>query len=295
MDTHDQESTEQEQGFVIEATLENFEQEVVERSRTTPVILDFWANWCGPCKTLGPVLETLAEEYNGRFVLVKADTETVPELAEAFGVQSIPAVFGLRDGRVVDRFVGALPEPALRSWIDGLLPSAVQEKIAAARRLEATDLATAEARYRDALALDKGDHDARAGLARVLVRQNRFDEARELIADLEGQGYFDDEVEAVKAELELKAQAEGVGGVDAAREALAGNPEDPAARMALAEALAGAGSFEEALKTCLALVEEGRKDFIEPARLAMVKVFQILPADSELANDYRRRLSAALF
>ncbi|MGE3821634.1 MAG: tetratricopeptide repeat protein, partial [Isosphaeraceae bacterium] len=230
-----------------------------------------------------------------RFTLVKADVEAVSELAGAFGVQSIPAVFGLRDGRVVDRFVGALPEPALRAWIEGLFPTALEAALAQARSLEAADPAAAEAWYRDALSLASGDRDAQIGLARVLLRQGRFDEARAFVAALEGHGHFDDEVESVKAELELKAQARETGGVDAARAALAAKPGDPSARLGLAEALAAAGSYEEALETFLSLVEEGPREFVEPARLAMVQVFQILPPDSELANTYRRRLSAALF
>src|SRR5215212_11195850 len=109
--------------FIVETTRETFERDVIGRSSEQPVVVDFWAEWCRPCRMLGPVLERLAEEYGGKFVLVKANTEQVPELASGFGVRSIPAVFGLRDGKIRDSFVGVLPESAIRAFLGRLLPT----------------------------------------------------------------------------------------------------------------------------------------------------------------------------
>ena len=279
---------------VIEATVENFQREVIERSYEVPVVVDFWAAWCGPCRTLGPLLERLAVEYAGQFVLVKADTEALPEIASGFGVRSIPAVFGLRDGQAVDAFMGAQPETAVREWIERLLPSPAERTAREARLLESTDPKAAEARYRAALALDPDSPVVQLGLARVLAHQGQLDEARTLVRALEGRGYFDAQVDAVKAEIELRSQVKGSGGVDAARTALAARPADPALRLALAEALAASGGHEEALALCLALVEEHHKDVSDPARLVMLNIFQLLPVDSELASEYRRQLSLAL-
>ncbi|MFO0910808.1 MAG: tetratricopeptide repeat protein [Isosphaeraceae bacterium] len=281
--------------FVVEITADNFQREVVERSYEVPVVIDFWAEWCGPCRALGPVLEGLAEEFGGKFVLAKIDTEAVPEIAAGFGVRSIPAVYALREGQPVDAFVGALPEPEVRAWLNRIMPSPAESLAIEARGLEATDLPGATARYRESLTLEPAAPTAQLGLARVLVRQGQFDEARGLIQGLEAHGYFDAEVEAVKAELELKLQAEDAGGLDSARAAVAAQPDDPALKLPLAEALAASGAYEEALETCLGLVENHRKAFGEPARLVMLNIFQILPPDSELANEYRRRLSAALY
>lgn len=281
--------------LVIELTAENFTREVIDRSHERPVVVDFWAEWCQPCRTLGPVLEKLAREFDGKFVLAKAETEAMPEVAARFGVQSIPAVYGVRDGKVFDAFVGALPEATIRDWLGRLLPTPAEELMAEAKRLEPVDAPAAEARYRSAIGLEPNDPAARTGLARVLLRLGRTDEARALLTALEGRGFLEPEAEAMKAELALRTQAGGTGGVEAARAAVAAEPADPAPRLKLAEALAASGDHGEALELALALAEGHRKRFGEDARRLMLNVFQLLPPDSELAADYRRKLSAALY
>ena len=125
--------------FVIEVTAKNFEQDVIDRSDSVPVVIDFWAAWCGPCRMLGPVLEKLAPDYNGQFVLAKVDTDAENELALQFGVRSIPAVFAVRGGKAVDGFVGVQPESVIRMWIDRLLPTPAEALAAEASLLERTD------------------------------------------------------------------------------------------------------------------------------------------------------------
>jgi putative thioredoxin len=283
--------------YVIEVTLENFQRDVIERSRSAPVVVDFWATWCGPCVRLGPLLEKLATEYNGKFVLAKVNTESEPGLAAQFGVRSIPAVFGVRDGKAVDGFVGLQSEAVIRTWLDRLLPSPAEQIAAHAQELEATDPKAAETRYNSALSFDPDLLAARLGLARIALEQGRLEDAQEQILSLERRGYLEPEAEKIKAELTLRLQAQQAGGppVEQARAALAAKPDDLKLKFQLAESLAAAGQYSDALALCLELVERDRKGQIgERARQTMVAIFQILPPESELVTEMQRQLSFVL-
>ncbi len=280
--------------WILEADEKTFQQDVVERSRDVLTLIDFWAPWCQPCQLLGPILEKLARDYDGKFLLVKANTETMPNIAAAFGVESIPAVFALGEGKLVDFFVGLKPEGQLRAWIDRLLPSPAQQLVSAARLLEGTDPAAAEAKYLEAAQLDANLPSAKIGLAGLLLKTGRHDETQSILDELERRGFLEPEAERVKAELHLKAS--GTGGVDvqSLRQAVAADPKNLAAQLALAEALGQQGQYEEALELALAAVSSGKKEIVEPARKLMVDIFHLLPDDSELVTTYRRRLSTAL-
>ncbi len=280
--------------YILDATSATFEADVVERSKTVPVVVDVWATWCGPCKMLGPLLEKLAREYDGKFVLAKVDSDRAPEVAASLRVRSIPAVFGVRDGEILDAFTGVQSEGFIRQWLDRLLPSKAETLVAEARALEASDPEAAGARFSEALTLDPEMAAARVGLARLALATGRVDEARATVLELERRGFLEPEAEKLKAELVLKAQSEGGTDVDAARAAAEAAPRDKALKLKLAEALAAAARYEEALAIALDLVETDRKATGEEARKLMLAVFQLLPEDSELAFEYRRRLSFAL-
>lgn len=280
--------------FIVETTAENFTVEVIERSHEVPVVVNFWAEWCRPCRILGPTLEKLAGEYQGRFVLAKAETEKVPEIASGFGVRSIPAVFAVRDGQVVNSFVGVLPEASLRSWLDRIMPTPAELLMVEARALEASDLEEARAKYAEAAELDPKDPRAKIGLARVAMARDRLDEAHAIIAELERRGFLEPEAETLKAKLTLRGKSEAGGDLDSLLAEHQANSLDRETQLRLAEALASAGRHDEALALALDLVEVDRRGTGEPARKLMIAIFQLLPADSPLATDFRRRLSFAL-
>jgi putative thioredoxin len=276
--------------WIVDTTAERFELDVVERSKVTPVVVDFWATWCQPCRLLAPLLERLAAEFGGRFVLVRANTDELPQMAAQFQVQSIPSVFALVDGEVVDFFQGVLSDNELRQWLDRVL---LAKTLVDARADEQARPAAAERLYREVLEKSPDTVPAQIGLARVLLSQGRLDASRALLEQLEKRGFLEPEAEKVKAAITL--QELGTGNVAELRAAAAADPGDLAAQLRLAEALAGQQEFAEALELCLQLVAQDKEGVGEPARQVMVGVFHVLPKDSELTRIYRRKLSALLF
>ena len=195
---------------------------------------------------------------------------------------------------MVDSFVGVLPEPSLRAWLDRILPTPAETLAAEGRELEATDLPGAEAKYREALALEPAHPMIRIGLGRVSLAMGRIEEARSIVETLERRGFLEPEAETLKAEVTLRGRGETGGGLQTLREARDADPSNKDSQLALAEGLASAGEYEEALGLALELVETDRRGTGEAARKVMIAIFQLLPADSDLAADYRRRLSFAL-
>ena len=238
------------------------------------------------------MLEDLARQYDGRFTLVKANVDQMPDVAAQFQVQSIPAVFAVRGGEVVDFFQGVLPPDELRRWLDRLM---MQARLDEAEALEAVDPLKAEALYRELADQAGSDMDARAtiGLGRSLLAQQKIEEARAIVQSLEKRGFLEADAEKLKAAVDL--QGKGLADVEALRAAAAEDPEDLQRQLELAEALAGHKQYEEALQICLHAVEKNKQQFGEPARRIMVDIFHVLPDDSELTRTYRRRLSTLLY
>jgi putative thioredoxin len=276
--------------YVVTASRGTFDRDVFERSHEVPVVVDFWAAWCGPCRVLGPLLEKLADEYAGKFILVKANTEELPDAAAAFGVQSIPAVFALVRGNIASSFAGLVPESQLREWLDQVL---VQQLLEEAKEAENGELQKSEALYRSALGQLPNSATATMGLARVLLALDRVQEAEKLVVELEKRGFLEPEAEKLKATLAMRSkQGLDVGKARSASEAEPGNLQR---QLELAEALGGAGQYQDALDICLTLIEQDRSNTGESARQMMLEIFRVLPDDSELTRDYRRRLSMLLF
>jgi putative thioredoxin len=281
--------------WVVDVTADNFDQQVVERSRERPVVIDFWAPWCGPCRALGPVLERLAAEKDGAFLLAKVNTDESPELAGAFQVSGIPAVFAVRDGKLIDRFEGLLPEEEVRRFIDRLLPSATEQQAAGALELEGRDPAAAEAAYRQLLAADPGNTAARVGLARVLLAADgREAEAAELLGPVDS-GDDAEEAERLRTVIALREVSHADADLAAARSAVAANPDDAEARYRLGRVLAARGKYQPAMDELLAAAERDKALGGSAVRELLLKVFTVIGSRSPDADEYRRKLQNMLY
>lgn len=267
-----------------------FQQAVIERSCSVPVVVDFWAPWCGPCRTLGPVIEREVAALSGRVELVKVNTDENPELASKFGIQGIPAVKAFRNGEVASEFVGAKPAAAIRQWLLALAPSADAQAVERAEKLiVAGQPGDAEAPLRTLTASPEVRDRALVGLARALLDLGRTAEVESLLEAVDPRSPFSDGISSLRRRITFSADAEAFGGEAAALAAAQREPGDLDARWALASAYAARGDFARALAEFLELVSRSRKYREDGARLAMLAIFEQL-GDGEMTRDFRRRL-----
>lgn len=280
---------------VFNATTDTFETEVLQKSMTTPVLVDFWATWCGPCKTLGPILEKLAGEYNGAFELAKVDVDAEQQIAAAFQIRSVPTVFLIRDGQIVDGFPGALPEGQLRAFLKqhGVEPA----EAAANDEPEAlTPLSPAEqaAALRQAIAAEPDRDELKLDLALALLATGDAAEAEALLDALPANLATDERALKARARLGFAALLKDAPPAQALQAALARDENDLRARYLLGVHKLVAGDAEGALEQFIDLLRRDRTWEDGLARKALIDAFRVIE-DQDLVGKYRRRMSSLLF
>ena len=279
---------------VIDATVSSFEHDVLARSGDVPVLVDFWASWCGPCKALGPILEKLADAYHGAFLLAKVDVDAEQALAAHFQIRSIPTVLLLKGGQIVDGFAGALPESGVRQFLGkhGVTPLAAGD--AGDRPADPRDPASEVERLRSAVEASPDKPELRLDLALALAENGEHAEAEALIETLPVNLGIDRRAQRARARIAFARLVEQAAAAEALEQAVEQNPDDLAARHRLGARLLLAGESERALEQFLEMLARDRNYREGVPRQVLVDAFNLID-DEALVRRYRRRMTALLF
>jgi putative thioredoxin len=288
------------EALVKDTTTQTFVKDVIEESKRQPVLVDFWAPWCGPCKQLTPVLEKAVKAAKGKVKLVKMNIDEHPSIAAQMGIQSIPAVIAFANGQPADGFMGALPEGQVVAFLERLTKERIGGEAkdlldAADAALAAGDAAGAADIYAQILAEDSSNVPALAGLTRCYVQTGALDRARQTLAMVPAGKQNDPALAAARAALELAEQAKNVGPIGELEQKVAANPLDHQSRFDLALALNSKGRRQDALEHLLAIVKRDRKWNDDAARKQLVQFFDAWGPTDEATIDGRKRLSSILF
>ncbi len=284
------------ESILFEVDADQFERLVIRASHQRPVVVDFWAEWCAPCRALGPVLEDVVRAYDGRVALAKLNTDHNPQLAVRYGVRGIPAVKVFRQGQVVREFTGTLPRPEVERIISAVVPGPGDELVTKADQLLSQGEAEkAEQCYRDALEEEPEHPGALLGLGRLALEDGRTEEGEELLARIEQDGRQYGEARALLAGVAFQQTCRRHGGLEACRRSAEDAPEDPQVHYNLGCCLAAKKRYEEALDEFLAALRLDRDYGEGAAREAVLTVFTLAGPQSDLAKTYRRKLASIIY
>lgn len=278
----------------FDTTSESFARDVIEASKAVPVLVDFWAPWCAPCRGLKPILEKLANEYGGKFLLAKLNTDENQEIAAQYGIRGIPNVKAFVDGRVIDEFAGALPEAAVRAFLDRVMPSPATKLRSQAQGLIAGgDFDGAESKLQEALALDADAVPVRLDLAHLMIARQAFEPAEQVLQAVPERDR-DERFEKMSIQIDAWRKARELPSVAELAARLEREPDDPTLRTALAERLIAEMHFEAALEELLGVIRATRGTQRDDARRLMVRVFSLASDQADMVSQYRRLLAAEL-
>lgn len=283
------------QTISFDVTEENFASQVIEASHQQPVLVDFWATWCGPCQSLMPMLEQLAQSYQGKFLLAKVEIDSQQGLASQFGVRSVPTVKLVKNGQIVDEFTGALPEGQIRSFLDKHIESESDQLMQQALMLyQQGDIETALGQMGEILQADPDNLNNKIIYANILLREQHIDEAKKWLESLPAEASQDPQVHAMQAQLEFISIVENAPDMASLQQQLADNPNNSEARYQLSAHAILQGQFELAFEQLLDLVKRDRQYRDDAGRKALLKLFDLLGDQHELVSSYRRKLAMAL-
>lgn len=280
--------------FAFDVGRDDFQQVVIEGSKKVPVVVDFWAEWCGPCRVLKPILEKLADEYQGKFILAKVNADYNQELAARYGVRGIPSVKAFVGGKIVDEFSGALPESAVREFLERIIPSPAEELRLKALEIKAQgDKAKALQVLAEASKIDPRNEAVRLDAAEIMLDVDQIDEAARLLESLSANTRTEARAQQLLARLNF-ARSKASGEDEAAlRARIAANPGDMDARLKLANLLIASARYAEGMDELLEMIHRDKTWNEEAARKTMLSVFNLLGGGA-LVSEYRRKLASAL-
>lgn len=284
------------QAYIFDVDESNFEEVVVGNSHKLPVLVDFWADWCEPCKTLIPILHKVAEDLAGQMILAKVNSDQQQVLAQKYGVRSLPTVKLFVNGEIVDEFTGAVPESQVRDILGKYIVRESDSVMAAAlQEYEQGNIEAAIQKMAEAASMDASNIRVQLLYARILVENDRQDEAMQVISNLPADKQDDPEVISLRAKLDIAAQAGEVTDAKALLKQVEDNPDDLGTREQLSAVYATIGEYAQAMEQLLEIMKRDRSYNDDAGRKGLLKIFELLGNEGPLVGEYRRKMSSLLF